>query len=440
MTLQLATAKVRKSGAWVPAVGGSSTPWTRPSGWLALPTIGAGEQKFVGLFQVTNDDGNYVAFNASGDYTVDWGDGNTENIASGVNAEHLYAYADVGGEITVNGITYRQAIVVVTPQAGHDLTSLDFQQIHSALSFMTTPSNTAWLQWLVSSSALTTFVENNEPNGDGLTIFGPLESVEFQENALTNLDYAFAEYAGVYITAPSLARAKYADLLALTSAVYWHGSSGNALVEFSCGNVPLLAVADNWLKYAQTLQSFACGNAPLLASADNWLQYAGAVKTFICGVLSSLANADNWLQYAFSLLVFACADLSALVSAISWLSYAQSLRIFICGDLSSLTSADYWMSYCVALEIFACGNVSALASAASFMAACASVRSFAASGIVMSFSLAGGKLNRAALVAVFNALGTAVAQTITITGNYGSASLSAGDLLIATAKGWTVTQ
>jgi hypothetical protein len=48
-------------------------------------------------------------------------------------------------------------------------------------------------------------------------------------------------------------------------------------------------------------------------------------------------------------------------------------------------------------------------------------------------------LNRTALVALFNSLGTVTSKTIKITGCVGTADLSAEDLLIATNKGWTVT-
>jgi hypothetical protein len=42
-------------------------------------------------------------------------------------------------------------------------------------------------------------------------------------------------------------------------------------------------------------------------------------------------------------------------------------------------------------------------------------------------------------VDLFNDLATVVSKTITITGNPGVADLTAGDLAIATGKGWTVT-
>ena len=55
---------------------GSSGAWVRPTDWPALPVLGAGENKFVGIYGVDDTDGNFVSLVASvssGTYTVDWG-------------------------------------------------------------------------------------------------------------------------------------------------------------------------------------------------------------------------------------------------------------------------------------------------------------------------------------------------------------------------------
>jgi hypothetical protein len=48
-------------------------------------------------------------------------------------------------------------------------------------------------------------------------------------------------------------------------------------------------------------------------------------------------------------------------------------------------------------------------------------------------------LDRTALVALFNSLGSVTGKTIQITGNKGVPDLIAADIAIATGKGWTVT-
>ena len=71
---------------------------------------------------------------------------------------------------------------------------------------------------------------------------------------------------------------------------------------------------------------------------------------------------------------------------------------------------------------------------------CYSLAEGALSGTTYAISYAGCKLSEAALVAIFTALGSANggSQTITVTGTWGDALLTAADIAIATAKGWTV--
>ena len=61
-------------------------------------------------------------------------------------------------------------------------------------------------------------------------------------------------------------------------------------------------------------------------------------------------------------------------------------------------------------------------------------------GLTRTHSYQRGQLSREAIVNIFNNLGTASgAQTITVSLNPGSSSVSAGEIAIATGKGWTVT-
>lgn len=65
-------------------------PWVRPADWLPLPSIAPGDQIFAGLFAVFDQNPNYVALTAEGNFKVDWGDGTVENFNGGDTAEHAY--------------------------------------------------------------------------------------------------------------------------------------------------------------------------------------------------------------------------------------------------------------------------------------------------------------------------------------------------------------
>jgi surface protein len=90
--------------------------WVRNPSWLALPVVGSTEQKFVGLLAVWPE-ANFVALSAAGNYTVDWGDGVTENVASGVDAQHEYDFNDVDIANTNAPVTFQDTGDTVTRTA-----------------------------------------------------------------------------------------------------------------------------------------------------------------------------------------------------------------------------------------------------------------------------------------------------------------------------------
>ena len=65
---------------------GGTGDWIRPADWLEIDSlVMAGEQKTVGLYAIyqnVNNLGmtNTVAFQVTGNYTVDWGEGLVENF------------------------------------------------------------------------------------------------------------------------------------------------------------------------------------------------------------------------------------------------------------------------------------------------------------------------------------------------------------------------
>ena len=103
----------------------SSGAWVRNPEWLPL-SVTAPEQKVQILCAVWNNGSNHIAFTFTGAITVDWGDGSApENVSSGVKAQHNLSYAGCdAGSLTSLG--YRQAVVTITPQSGHNLVSADF--------------------------------------------------------------------------------------------------------------------------------------------------------------------------------------------------------------------------------------------------------------------------------------------------------------------------
>ena len=110
--------------------------WTRPSDWLSIPSISTGEQVVYALMAVYNDDSNYAAVSCLGNYTVDWGDGSQpQNYSSNTKAQYKFTYSSLPSN-TITSEGYRQALVKITPQAGANLTAVNFNQRHSDLPYV----------------------------------------------------------------------------------------------------------------------------------------------------------------------------------------------------------------------------------------------------------------------------------------------------------------
>ena len=70
--------------------------WIRPVDWPSLSDNSDGVQKISGLFAVYDreTDGNKVILECSAAYHVVWGDGASEDVASGTSITHAYDYDD----------------------------------------------------------------------------------------------------------------------------------------------------------------------------------------------------------------------------------------------------------------------------------------------------------------------------------------------------------
>lgn len=151
--------------------------WVRPSDWLPMPDVLPTEQKIVGLFPVFDNDSNAVAFKMQGNYTVDWGDGTVENFASGAVASRIYSYSNISDTtISING--YKQVIITITPQAGQDLTLVDFNQVatgnaNKAGLFLTH----SWLELVISVPKLSS-QSNITFSGSSVSVYPYCESVK----------------------------------------------------------------------------------------------------------------------------------------------------------------------------------------------------------------------------------------------------------------------
>ena len=170
-----------------------ATTYTRPSDWLTMPTVASSAQTFVGLFAVSNHDSNYVALKATtstGNYQVDWGDGNVTTHASNTNAEYLYTYSAIS-ESTLSNKGYRQVLITVTPVTGN-ITGLNTNIAHSTQSIS---KKVTWLEYLINLPNLTSLSIAQSGSGPKSSW---LEKIAISHlGGLTSLSNLFSSLSGL---------------------------------------------------------------------------------------------------------------------------------------------------------------------------------------------------------------------------------------------------
>lgn len=181
-----------------------TTPWVRNPGWLTLPSV-EGEQKFVGLYRI-DQECNFASLRgttSAGTYTVDWGDGTVENIASNTQANHIYNYDTYDTSnttlVTHNGVTYKQAIITVTPTTAN-LTAINLALRYPGIT-TTVPGtyDSGWLDIAVNGNYLTACAisDSGVYNATTQIKHASLEQVKLYNNNVTNGGYMFANCTGL---------------------------------------------------------------------------------------------------------------------------------------------------------------------------------------------------------------------------------------------------
>jgi len=375
-----------------------SNDWIRPTDWLAMPTIGT--QEFIGLLAVTDDESNHIALTCQGAYTVDWGDGVTENVASNVKASHSYTYSTISsGTLSTRG--YKQVLVRVTPQAGQNLTLINLQQQNSILAKAHT---VGWLDIAIKGSNITSLTLG------GSTVYMYMcENVDiYSFGSITVLQQLFFNfYALQKFSLPS-------NISSVTDM--YRMFAGCRTLK----NIPIFDTSSNtsfssFCVDCYSLQEFPLFNTAAGINFQNMFESCYSLRTI---PLLNVANGTS-----FNYMLNACVNIQIvpLLNTIKGTTFT--------GMFQQMFSLQLVPNINTALGT-AFGSVVNLST---------SIARGAFQGTRYAISYNNLCLSRSAIVEIFNGLGTAVGTpTITVTNNPGRAALTAPDILIATAKGWTV--
>jgi len=377
------------------------TDWIRPFDWLPMPTNGT--QEFVGLLAIHDDESQYIALSAAGNYTVDWGDGVIENVASNVKAEHQYNYASISSS-TISTRGYKQVIVRVTPQGVGNLTTIILRQTHSAM-----PRNhvVGWLDINISGTLYSNIILGGTPTTN--VSIGMCERVIIESfGSITSLGSLFRNFTALQsISVPSN-----------TSSVTSFSFMFTACVALK--KLPFFDMASN-----TSLSSFCNGCTSLIEVP----LYNTALVTDFSTIFSGCANLT-------SIPLFNTSSGLNFTSMFVNMGLLQSVPLL---NTSSATNVTTMFSNCVSLQSIPILNFASVTTATNVFQSCAALSKGRTNGMRFAISYATMCLSTNAIIDIFNGLGTASGvQIITISSNFGFAALTPANLLIATAKGWTI--
>ena len=347
--------------------------WVRPADWLAMPTIGT--QEFIGLLSITDDESNHIALLCQGAYTVDWGDGVTENVAGFVKASHSYTYSAISsGTLSTRG--YKQVLVRVTPQAGQNLTNVNLQQTNSILNKAHT---TGWLDLSINGSSITS-----------LTLGGVIVRQSMCERVTIGTTGAITNLSGLF-----------RDFFALQSVLLSNTSTCNNFTDF--------------FRNCYSLKTIPLFNT---AAGTN---FSGFFTS--CYSLRTIPLLNTALGTNFSYFSQGCSSL-------------QSIPLINTALGTTFQSA---FQGCLSIQTLPNLNTASGTVFSNMLDQSTSLAKGAFQGTRYAISYSGFCLSQSAIVDIFNGLGTAVGTpTINVSSNPGRAALTAPEILIATAKGWIV--
>lgn len=149
-------------------------------GWTPLPSLTQGDEKLVGAFAVYNNDSNMVAFSCGNTYTVDWGDGTSQNYNRNAVAEKRYdttTYAGLTLQDDFRG--YKTLLITVTPQAGFSFTSINLNQRNSLVGSGSISAGTQWLDIAIAGPTLNNLEISSSSVGTVNVNMGLLEKFTF---------------------------------------------------------------------------------------------------------------------------------------------------------------------------------------------------------------------------------------------------------------------
>ena len=423
------------SDLYIKVKSAGTNEWERPDDWLAMPSVTSADDTFVGLHAVFPTGSNFVAFTFTtdtGDYQVDWGDGNVDVVASNTQAQHQYDYSTYDiGNTTLSSRGYKQAIITVTPVSG-ELRTANFQKRYTTTPTISYPYSSGFLDCILSMPYAntgrsitfgdTTLFHSMVERFDVKTIGNAtslqdmfyycysLQSVPlFDTTNITNMELMFS-YCYSLQTIPLLDTSNVTNI----TGMFYECSSLKTIPLLDTSNVTNMA---SMFYFCRSLQTIPLLNTSNVTIVSNMFSSCLSLQEVPLLNTSNVSNMQSMFANCFSLQSIPLLNTSNVSNMQSMFSACFSLEKVPALDTTSVTNQTNQFLYCYSL---------------------------AKTDIICrkSVSFSRALLSQSELVNIFNNLidlTGLTSQNINITGCWGASALTAAERQIATDKNWTIT-
>jgi len=384
--------------------------WKRPTYWPTLPPNVDGVEKVSGLLMIQpdidNSIANSVAFQCTGAYTVDWGDGTaTENVTN-VIARHVYIYNNIPGDKNIGG--YKTVIVTITAQVDSMITHLNITPMATGAA-MYTPS--LWLDLHINLPNMTSVVITTATSAYIASKQVPrmLEHVALGENKIASMISTFTTMVNL-----QMLEITHSELLTTFNNTCLNCTSLKEVSYINTAKVTNSASAFQGCSALMKIPLFDFSLNLAMTSTFNGCKSLKAIPILIFPVTGSVVT-TNMFTDCSSLEHVPQINFSRVVTATSMFTGCTSVKTMGVLNLGALVSAG-------AFTMFGIG----------YSLSSIKVEAYnAVGGLMLNYC----NLGVQALTDLLISLPTVSAKSITISSNPGYALV---DKTIATLKGWTV--
>ena len=419
---------------------------------------------------------------------------NTFQISSSAGGSAVALTGD--GSATL--LPYKQALVTIVPQAGNNLTVLDLQKKHTQTGLQTYESG--WLDITLGSpnfsilvlGGITPATNFNMLERVTITNLGSITDLSYKFSNMRSLSQvvlpntaSVTNMSNMFNNCNSLTSVPlfntanvtnmsymFASCYSLTSVPLFNTANVTNMRQmfYNCNllqSVPLFNTANVTNMSYMFASCYSLTSVPLFNTANvtNMSYMFNNCSSLQSVPLFNTANVTD-MSYMFascysltSVPLFNTANVTNMSYMFNICSSLQSVPLFNTANVTNMRQMFYNCNLLQSVPLFNTANVtdmyrmfyscvslqsipelvvSAVTSSSNFtgMIVCPNLSRLKAKDFNYTFSVASCKLSAAALNEIYTNLPTKTGQTITVTGNWGTAT---DDPTIATGKGWTVS-